>query len=155
MKKLIFTIALFSLTFSCKKQIIKSEIEKKWAYCRETYDKQATLQKLVGNWKLVAIGCAFCDKSGIKPLKDLNNFTQLIEIRITSDQKMSTYENGNLTGTTDFNLVDSYNEGYFSIKIIPMGENNYTYGIIEFCNDVVAFKNSYIDGADFYYERIK
>ena len=91
MKKLIFTIALFSLTFSCKKQIIKSEIEKKWAYCRETYDKQATLQKLVEAGKIDPdeVTVVYITGNGLKTLEALKG--ELSE-PFTIDPKLDEFE---------------------------------------------------------------
>ena len=157
MKKLIFTIALFSLTFSCKKQFLKSEIEKKWENCNERYDKITTLQKLIGNWKYIAIGCTECSNSGITLLENTEKVFGTkqpnVEIRIMADQKISILKNSILLKTTDFELIGD--NKYFRIETNPLYNNDFVWGTIIFCQNMVVFSNSSTDGPDYYYERIK
>jgi hypothetical protein len=158
MKKIVAVI-LLSFVFSCKKEVVTSEIETKWENCRELYDRNTTLLKLVGQWKYVAIGCAECSKPGITLLENTEKVfgykQQSVEIKITADQKIATYKDGILLGISDFEIASSYNENYFHLEIKVPNENLYVFGIIEFCKDMLAFKNSNVDGADYYYERIK
>ncbi|MDZ7936601.1 MAG: hypothetical protein U5M51_16900, partial [Emticicia sp.] len=62
------------------------------------------------------------------------------EFRITADQKIATYQNGILLDSTSFELQDSYNEGFFKMAMIDRSGNFNAYGIVEFCEDMLAFK---------------
>jgi hypothetical protein len=104
---------------------------------------------MLGRWKLIATGCSFCTNPGIK------NTTEQIEILILKDSTVQTYRDNNLIRTSKFILKNSYNTDYYSLETIPEIQNLYTYGVIELCENRIAFKNSYLDGGDYFFEKIK
>ena len=145
----ILLVLMWFMFISCKKQEINSESNAQWANCRDKNDKNNTFLKMIGKWKLVAIGCSFCTNPGIK------NITEQIEIVILNDSTVQTYKDKNLILTSKFVLEDSYNPDYFKLVTIPANKNYYTYGVIELCDNKLAFKNSYVDGGDYFFESIK
>ena len=144
MKKAV-VIAVLLFGFSCKKQEVPSIVKG----CREIYDQATTLQKMVGRWKYVAVGCAYCTKPGVQSI------TENVEILITKERKITTFVDGVAVKTSDFFLENSYNEQFFKMETVPFNENTYTYGIIELCQNELAFKNSYVDGGDYYFRKIE
>lgn len=139
-----------SLTFSCEKRFVKSEIETKWENCRDFFDKKTTNEKLVGQWQYIGIGCGECANPGIKPVEEN------IKIVITSDNKILTYKDGILIKTSMFELTNKFidSDKSFYLKTIPVEyENYYTYGTIQFCENMVGFRSSSTDGIDFFFER--
>ena len=149
MKNSLIAIVLVLTVFSCKKQDFRSELELKWQNCREVYDQASTLEKMQGRWKYIAFGCGECSISGVQKVNEN------VEILLTADNKISTYKDGLLVKTSSFKLATSYNEKFFTLETIPLYENTYTHGIIEFCQGTLAFRNSYVDGGDYYFEEIK
>jgi hypothetical protein len=149
MKKAITAIVFTFMVFSCKKRDVRSDLEIKWQNCRDLYDKTITLEKMQGRWKYIAWGCAYCSKPGI------HQAGENVEIIITKDKQVSTYEDGLLLKTSNFDLNGSYNDGFYTLETNPKYENTYTYGIVEICQGSLAFRNSYVDGADFYFEKVK
>ncbi len=144
MKKAI-VIAVLLFAFSCKKQETPSIVKG----CREVYDEATTLQKMVGRWKYVAIGCGECAGPGIQVV-DEN-----VEILITKESKITTFKDGVVIKTSDFILQDTNNEQVLRLETIPRYENYYTHGIIEICQNQLAFKSSYVDLFDFYFRKIE
>ena len=149
MKNFLVILLVLMWIISCKKQEINSELNSQWVNCRDKNDKNNTFLKMIGKWKLVATGCSFCTNPGIK------NTTEQIEIVILKDSTVQAYKDKNLISAYKFVLEDSYNPGYFKLETIPANKNYYTYGVIEQCENKLVFKNSYVDGGDYFFESIK
>ena len=136
---------------SCKDPNSYEVFESNWQKCSTQYNKTETFQKMLGRWKLIGTSCGQCTNSGYK--KTNKN----VEIIISQDSVLKTYENEKLVHSKTFSMVrfSSVNEKSFSLKLPPPYEgNNYTYGVIEFCDNTIAFKSSYVDGEDFFFTLI-
>ena len=147
--KIASIIAICLITLSCKKQELKSDLEIRWENCREEWSEEATQQKLIGRWKMVAVGCAYCERPGI------GFTTENVELQFSADGVVSTFVESVAVKTSNFRLKESYNSNFFSLETIPAGQNTYTWGVIEFCKNGLVFKSSYVDSGDFYFERMK
>ena len=147
----IFIISIILVSISCKSSSNAEEFEKNWADCRQYYDKSTTYQKLQGNWKLVGDFCGRCNSSGYKITKEE------VSISILPDSVIKTYKNGLLINTINFSITgESYSPKNIFILEMPYPKgNNYTRGYIEFCKNTIAFRKSYLDGQDFFFEKIK
>lgn len=151
MKISILFALIVIILFSCKDSSNYEEFEKNWSNCRQSYDKSTTYQKMQGNWELVGRLCAECDNAGYSSTKES------VIITILPDSVVKTYQNGALVNTTNFSITgESYSpKNVFFIKMpFPHG-NNYTHGYVEFCKNTMAFRTSYMDGEDFFFEKIK
>ena len=102
---------------------------------------------MVGEWKQIASGGGYRLDAGIKAT-DGN-----IKIIITEKTIEAFVENVSASKIR-YVIAKSYNEGYFFLKTDPTAKDQYIWGIIEFCNDKIAFRNSYVDGSDNYFQKI-
>jgi hypothetical protein len=146
-----FVISILIILFiSCKDPNSYEVFESNWQNCRVQYNKTETFQKMLGRWKLIGNSCGRCTNSGYKKT-DKN-----VEIIISQDSVLKTYENEKLLHSKTFSMVGYSNEKSFTIQLAPPYEGNiYTYGVIEFCDNTIAFKSSYVDGEDFFFNKIK
>ena len=149
MKKSILLILLIVAGFlsNCKKTDVAPDIKDIWLGCPEKYDSVSTLKKMVGEWKQIASGGGYRLDAGIKAT-DGN-----IKIIITEKTIEAFVENVSASKIR-YVIAKSYNEGYFFLKTDPTAKDQYIWGIIEFCNDKIAFRNSYVDGSDNYFQKI-
>ena len=148
MKKFLVILSMSMYFTSCKKQEIKTDLQSNWENCREKNDKSATFQKMIGKWRLVATGCSFCGKPGIQATNEN------VELTISQHSVVKTYKNAVLIKTDRFTLNAVNHPGYFTLETFPLYGNIYTFGVIELCENKIAFKNSYIDGVDWFFEKI-
>lgn len=136
------------LTSACHRKVpdkIGSEREN----YRDKLSESATVKKLAGHWKLVATGCGECLNPGIRKA-DKN-----VRLIISKDKNFEVYEDNALITQAKFNLGGTAVKEYFQFEVKLPVYSSYAPGIIEFCRDRLAFKNSYMDGTDYYFERIK
>ncbi len=147
MRKLFIVLAI--LVSSCHKDVGPAT-QADWQNCREKVSKNTIAKKLVGDWKLIATGCAECLNPGVRPAD------KEVTLSFAKDGKsVVEQEKGMPTVTTEYKLMASYNEGFYKIETKPPYNTHYIYGIVEFCKGSFALKNSYVDGPDFYFERVK
>jgi hypothetical protein len=151
MKTYIPAILAFIFAISCKSPNSYEVFEKNWADCRQYYDKPATYQKMQGNWKLVGNFCGYCTKPGYK------NTKEDITIWILPDSVVKTFQNGRLINTVNFSVTgESYSpKNIFFVTMPYPNGNNYTRGYVEFCKNTLAFRTSYMDGEDYFFEKIQ
>ena len=149
MKNFLVMLSISMYFIACEKQEIKTNLQSNWENCREKNDKSATFQKMIGKWKLVATGCGFCGKPGIQATNEN------VELVILPDSVVKTYKNAVFVKTSKFTLNALNYPDYFTLETIPLYENLYTSGVIEQCENKIAFKNSYVDGSDWFFEKIK
>lgn len=141
---IILTVGILA---NCKSEVVQPSIQDIWVGCPEKYDSTATLKKMVGEWKQIATGGVW-NNIGIKATEGN------IKIIIT-DQTIEAFVENVSANKVKYVIAKSYNEGYFFLKTDPAAKDQYIWGIVEFCNDKIAFKNSYVDGSDYYFQRIK
>jgi hypothetical protein len=104
-----------------------------------------------GNWKLVGNFCGYCTNSGYKITKEE------VSISILADSVIKTYKNGLLINTSKFSLLSgsSSSKNMFTFEKPYPHNDYYTNGYIEFCKNTLAFRRSYLDGEDFFFEKIQ
>ena len=80
-----------------------------------------------------------------------------VSISILPDSVIKTYKNGLLINTINFSITgESYSPKNIFILEMPYPKgNNYTRGYIEFCKNTIAFRKSYLDGEDYFFEKIQ
>ncbi len=143
----ILSYLLLCFIISCKKEeVIVTDINNIWMNCPEKYDLATTAKKLTGEWKYIANGGG--RNVGIKSV------TENIRVVFT-ETTIQAYVENNAVNEVKYSIDKSYNEGFYSIKTDPTAKDQFVWGVIEFCNDKVAFKNSFVDGSDYYFQRIK
>ena len=112
----------------------------------ENPDTAAIATKLVGQWKLISFFCGECLHPGI------HYYDKKIIAEFTSDRRFIISENDVITyhGHWQFEIEDYHHWGLATDSL-----HRYLYGIITLCDNQVLFADSYIDGLDNYFERIK
>ena len=121
-----------------------------WVQCRQGNDLDAadTFNQLIGEWKMIDTGCQKFDAPEEKA------FERNIRLVFTSDSTLQVTEKGQVIRQSKFTVSLTQYNGK-QVETPPQTGNLYTWGNIEFCRDMVGFIGSYIDGPDYFFERVK
>jgi hypothetical protein len=141
------------MTASCRTDEVKA-LQAKWEECltqrtsstEALLDSTQTLAQLQGRWRLVASSCGRCLEPGIKAA------TEKVELAFGANAELVQWTNGKEQTRSPFVLAPSYNPGYFSLSF-PQPVDVLAYGVIEFCQETLVFRNSYVDGPDYFFVR--
>ena len=155
--RLLFQGGLIALalwvTASCRTDEVKA-LQTQWEECltqrtsstEALLDSAQTLSRLQGRWRLVASSCGRCLEPGIKAA------AEKVELAFSANAELVQWTNGKEQARSSFVLAPSYNPGYFSLSY-PQPVDVLAYGVIEFCNETLVFRNSYVDGPDYFFVR--
>jgi hypothetical protein len=150
LKHILYLPLIVLVAIACQKEVNPSEFYQKWFECRaeNNLDTEATYNKLVGEWKMIATGCLECTSAGVRP-SDID-----IKLVFTADSTLQVIEDGQVIRNSKFSIrLIGINEK--EIETQPKLENLYIWGNIEFCGNKVGFIDSYRDGRDYFFERIE
>lgn len=146
-------LVLLLLIFSCKKEkeeeIIKkppTQMELWNCHTQTVWHKQNTFDELVGKWKWFYTENFWESNGGM----NTENENTIIEFR--QDSVLNVIVNGNLVGTTNWIIIQT------DPPLFGLAMDSAIYqlhGRILFCDDLVEFNDSYIDGDDNYFRRIE
>ncbi len=115
-------------------------------HTQTVWHMESVFNELVGKWKWIY------SESYWAPGEGLNTEDENTILEFQSDSVLNVYVDGNLTGTTNWSIIltDPPLFGLAMDSTIAQ-----LYGRILFCNEIVEFNNSYIDGDDNYFKRIE
>jgi len=136
---------------SCEKEI-KIEIPPinqkiMWdCHHEKTWDSLKTQNTLIGIWEWKYIACFWTPENA-----NSEDF-QGLSIEFKSDSTLDVKQDGNIIQTSNWKVVDG-DAGLYALEVethvMQLG------GRILFCEDIVEFNDSYIDGCDNYFRRKK
>lgn len=144
MKKLF--LVLLILTSACHKKEVSLDPEldiATWPYCQNVRDRPATLERMVGNWKLVGSSCSECSDYSIKKAEE----NVRILISIGADGPYIVYFRNEAQDTgSDFSLIETSRENSFTLETKKYFLALNTAGTVEVCqDDRLAFRNTNIE----------
>ena len=142
----IFTISI--LLASCDKAENQPESQINYWDCHHKmiWDEITTKETLIGEWEWEYIACYWNPEDAND--HDFKGMT----IEFKSDNTLSLKENGQITETSNWKVVDGDAE-LFELEVDPfIGQIR---GRILFCEKSVEFNDSYIDGCDNYFRKIE
>ena len=106
-------------------------------------DSQTVRSNLLGNWKWLQRTC-FWTGSQVTPAD------KLVQIRFLPNQTFTVTEAGIQTKQGSWSLQRT-NDNNWILAMNPASE--YLYGLIRFCDSLVVFADSYVDGCDHLFRR--
>lgn len=141
-------IAISILLFSCNKEKYSPYSQARIWNCHHelTWDSTSVNETLIGEWEWEYILCIADPQNA----NDEDHKGTTIEFK--SDNTLDVIENGEITQTSNWKVVDGDSDLY-KINVDPYVIQ--LYGRILFCEKRVEFNNSYIDGCDNYFMRIE
>ena len=108
------------------------------------WDSLTTQNELIGEWEWEYITCFETpDNANDSDFKGLT-------IEFKSDQSLVVRENGKITQTSSWKVVDG-DVAYYALEVDPYVI--LLYGRMLFCDDLLEFNHSYIDGCDNYFRK--
>ena len=107
------------------------------------WDSSSIHTKLTGKWKWEYIKCYW------NPEDANNEDFRGYEVEFKSDNTLQIKENGQLTQASTWHITD-LNDGFFKIDVAAF--TPLLRGRILFCDSLVLFYDSYIDGCDNYFK---
>lgn len=152
MKISIYSIAVITtisiLLFSCNKD--KYPPIKYWniwdCHHKETWDSSYIEAALIGEWEWEYVSCFWNpDDANDDEFKGLT-------ITFKPDNTLVVKENGRIKQTSHWK-IGGIKDNIFEIAVDPPVRQ--LYGRTLICNDRVKFNNSYIDGCDNYFKKVK
>lgn len=148
MKYLIFLSVTFSLV-ACKKDAFNLDFTPDGfvdCYDNEGYSKEKLASAMAGNWEWQYISCYWTPE-------DANSEAcESCELRLGEDGNFNFVEDGAVSLSGTWTLLESFSAGYYTIQTSPSLE--WALGQVYLCDDQLLFFNSYIDGCDNYYNAL-
>jgi hypothetical protein len=143
---LVFTplLTILFLAQSCKKDLaVKIDIQKFWkCSASQNFDSTKLADELIGSWRWAQFATEAFSK----------NADKIVNVTFTRVGKFSISENSKVITTGDWSLIAG-DSNTFELNLSTPGE--YLYGRILLCGDQLVFNNSYLDGSDELFNRIK
>lgn len=114
--------------------------------CHRTnvWDSSSVHNKLIGKWKWEHIQCFW------KPEDANNEDFKDLQVEFLSNNTLEVQQNGKPIQTSAW-IVADLKDGFFKIDISPL--EPLLLGRILFCDSLVLFYDSYVDGCDNYFKR--
>ena len=110
------------------------------------WDSNITGEALIGDWEWIYVSCISA------PEIDHDDQYKGLSIKFNSDMTLEVKQDGQVTQTSTWNVVSSETE-YLVIEADPYVTQ--LSGRILFCDDLMEFNQSYIDGCDNYFKRVQ
>ena len=135
------------ILLSCSKEeapVVQSPI----GNCSEQVplDSVQTSNALIGEWEWIFIDCFWW-----YPEQANGEKYQGLSVIFRADSTLEVVEKRQVTQTAHWEIVDGYN-GFLALEVDPPVEQ--LHGLIRrYCNDVVLFNDSYVDGCDNFFRR--
>ena len=154
LKLKIFCILAMLLATGCKKDKAEKEIEfipptqmEMWdCHTQTVWHLQTVFDELVGKWKWIY------QESFWAPGEGSNTEDENTIIEFRQDSVLNVFVNNQIVGTTNW-IVIQIDPPLFNVSTDSIISQ--LPGRILFCDDLVEFNNSYIDGNDNYFKRIE
>ncbi len=150
-KNILFLLFLGIIINSCSKEKIPERPMSQndiWAcYNNSEWNKLKIREKLIGSWKWIYTECFWF------PENAKNTENENVQIDFLSDSKLNVIINGKLMSSTKWTVI-AEDTKFYGIEL----DSNVTHllsGRIFICDEIVEFNDSYIDGADNYFKKIK
>ena len=137
-----------SIFLACNKDPNPSQSRADIMACNEKngWDSNKAVEAVIGEWDWIYFSCFY--NGGI----DQHEAYKGLSILFKSDMTLVVKQDGQVTQTSTWNVVSSETE-YLVIEADPYVTQ--LSGRILFCDDLVEFNQSYIDGCDNYLERVQ
>lgn len=140
----IFVAAIILITCNKEETPPINQAEMWDCHHKTEWDSLKTKERLIGTWDWEYIGCYW-------NTEDANDDSfKGMTIEFKSDSTLIVRENGQMTQTSRWVVVDE-DADLYSIEVDPTVIQ--LYGRILFCEKIVEFNDSYIDGCDNYFKR--
>lgn len=108
----------------------------------KSWDSLATQNELIGEWEYISCCCTSDDAND----SDFRGLT----IDFKPDQSLIVREAGKITQTSTWKVVDG-DHTFYALEVDPYVIQ--LFGRILFCEDLLEFNDSYIDGCDNYFRK--
>ena len=140
-------VAILILCVGCnkEKEPLSPPIIDMWnCHHESTWDESSTREALIGEWEWEYIGCYSVPSNA--------NYEEFegLEIEFKDDNTLDVIEDGQIIQTSTWEVVDG-DVDLFAVDVEPSVSQ--LYGRILFCEELVEFETSYIDGCDNYFRR--
>lgn len=144
---LIIFLATISL-IACNKESAPPINQAKMWECHHKikWDSLQTQKNLIGIWEWEYVGCYW------NPEKANNESFRGMSIEFKPDSTLIVRLDEEITQTSNWEVVKDYGE-LFALKADP--SVIHLNGRILFCDNIVEFNNSYVDGCDNYFKRLE
>ncbi len=110
-----------------------------------TWDSASIRNKLVGSWQWKYIRCYW------NPEDANGDDYQTMRIEFKNNNTLEVKNNDTLVQTSQWKIIN-LNDGFFKVESTPLVY--YIPGRIVFCDSMVLFNDSYVDGCDNYFTRV-
>lgn len=150
-KSILLLLFLGIIINSCSKEKIPERPMSQndiWAcYNNSEWNKLKIREKLIGSWKWIYTECFWF------PENAKNTENENIQIDFLSDSTLNVIVDGKRMSSTKWTVITEDTK-FYGIEL----DSNVTHllsGRIFICDEIVEFNDSYIDGADNYFKKIK
>lgn len=145
-QKLILYLFLMLIIFAaCEKEDEPCDFFQEWVQCwhGNSLEAEDTFNHLIGEWKMIDTGC-----------QEFSSPEANIKLIFSSDSTLQVIEDGQVIRNSKFSIILTH-DNVKQVETEPGTGNLYTWGDIEFCENKVGFISSYVDGLDFFFERME
>ncbi len=144
MRKSLFVLLL--LTAACTKKDVPLDPDldiASWNYCQNSLDKETTLNRMLGNWKLVGTSCSECSDYFIKKAEENVHILK----SIGSDGPHIVYSGNEAQDKgSDFSLIETSRKNSFTLATEKEFLDLNTSGTVEVCQENrLSFRNVNIE----------